>query len=53
MSAPRKARGGVSFYARPSVPPPIRRLRLGRALAEAVCVVCGFAGFAMLVLVLS
>jgi hypothetical protein len=53
VSAPRKARGGVSFNVRPSVPPTIRRLRLGRALAEALCVVCGFAGFAAVILSLS
>jgi len=33
----------------PHAPARIRRMRLGRALAEALCVVCGFAGFAFVV----
>jgi hypothetical protein len=53
VSAPRKARGGVSFNVRPSVPPQVRRMRLGRALLEAVCIVCGFTGFAAVILSLS
>lgn len=34
--------GGCAFKVRDSVPPPIRRLRLGRALAEACAALVAF-----------